>query len=155
MKLLKEKGFGMVEVLMSFAILGAGIYTIMAGLDFLESKKANTDKNVSMELLVSSVVESIRSNIIMEKVDFDASASWLANTTYNDVTDSLKMCWNERGIFPATSQPDCPGRIGYVVAPFKTGNLEIRGLYLVTIRLVNTKLFPNEFKQYEFIVRGP
>lgn len=155
MKLLKEKGFGMVEVLMSFAILGAGIYTIMAGLDFLESKKDTTDKNVSMELMISSVVESVRSNIIMEKVDFNATASWLANTTYNDVTDSLKMCWNERGIFPVTSVPDCPGRIGYVVTPFKTGNLEIRGLYLVTIRLVNTKLFPNEFKQYEFIVRGP
>ena len=68
----KQAGFGMVEVMVSFALLGAGIFTIMEGLDYLERQKTVTDKNVSMENMLSSIVDSVRSNIIMEKVDFQS-----------------------------------------------------------------------------------
>jgi hypothetical protein len=150
-----QKGFGVVEVLVSFALLGGGVYTIMQGLDYIEKKKTVTDKNVSLENMLASIMESVRSNIIMEKVDFQAYETWLSNTNYTSIKDSLKMCWVKDGLISIDKYPDCPGRLGYVIAPMKTGNLEFRGLYFVTVRMTHDELFPNTWKQYQFIVRGP
>lgn len=156
MNILKnQRGFGMIEVLISFAILGAGMYTIMEGLDYIENKKNASNKDVALESMLSSVVESIRSNIIMEKVDFQASQTWLNNSTHQAIKDSLKMCWNADGLIPIENYPNCPGRMGYVVSPMKTGNLEFRGLYQVTIRLTHDEQFPGRSREYQFIVRGP
>jgi hypothetical protein len=151
----KQAGFGMVEVMVSFALLGAGIFTIMEGLDYLEREKTITDKNVSMENMLSSIVDSVRSNIIMEKVDFQATSNWLNNSTAQAVKDSLKMCWVKDGLIPIANYPNCPGRLGYVVSPMTIGILEVRGLYFITVRMTHDELYPNNFKQYQFIVRGP
>lgn len=156
MKLFKSQtGFGMIETLVGFAILGAASYAIMMGLDYLEQSKTKTDKNISLENMLSSAVESARANIIMEKVDFQAHDSFLALTSFQHVKDSLKMCWVKDGLIPISNYPNCPGRFGYVVAPFKVGNLEYRGMYQVTIRMTHDELFPNRFKEYAFLVRGP
>jgi type II secretory pathway pseudopilin PulG len=150
-----QKGFTFIETLVGFAILGAATYAIMTGLDQIEQNKNKTDKNVSLENLISSVVEASRSNIIMEKVDFQANETFLLNTTYQAVKDSLKMCWVNDGLIPIDQGMNCQARLGYVVTPLKTGNLEQRGLYQVTIRITHDELFPNQFRQYQFIVRGP
>lgn len=156
MKWIKNQvGFGMVEVLISFAILGAGVFTIMEGLDYIETKKTTTDKNVSLENMLSSIVDSVRANIIMEKVDFQATQNWLSNTTHQTVKDSLKMCWVKDGLIPIANYPNCPGRLGYVVTPLRVDTLELRGLYSVTVRMTHDELFPSTFRQYQFIVRGP
>ena len=156
MSLMKtQKGFGIIETLVGFAILGAATFAIMNGLDYIEKNKSKTDKNISLENMLSSVVESARSNIIMEKVDFQANSTFLSLTNFNDVRDSLKMCWVKDGLIPLADYPDCPGRFGYVVSPFQVGNLQMRGLYQVTIRTTHSQLFPERFKQYTFIVRGP
>lgn len=156
MKWLKaQAGFGLVEVLVAFGILGGGLYTIMEGLDFLEKKKVSTDKNVAVENMLSSIVETVRANIILEKVDFQGNTTWMNNTTHQAIKDSLKMCIVKDGLIPISYYPNCPGRIGYVVTPMKTGNLEFRGLYQVTIRMTHDELFPGKSRQYQFIVRGP
>lgn len=153
--LTSQKGFGIIEALVGFAILGAATYAIMNGLDYLEKTKTKTDKSVGLENMLSSAVESARSNITMEKVDFQAQTAFLANTSYQAVKDSLKMCWVKDGLIPVENYPNCPGKFGYVVTPFKVGNLEYRGIYQVTIRVTHDELFPNRFKEYFFIVRGP
>ena len=144
----------MIEAMIGFAILGVGIYLLLTMLGFIDDNKAETTKRASMEIMISGLIESVRSNINMEKVDFNADA-FLNKTTYEGVKSSLKQCWVKDGMIPLTSFPECPGRIGYVVAPMKTGKLETRGLYKVTIRLTHDELFPNQFKQYEFIVKDP
>lgn len=149
-----SKGFGIIEVLLAFALLGTGAYIALNAMDFIEGRKRKVDKSTSMISMISSMLESIRSNIAMEKIDFNAD-KFLALTTAEGVKDSLRMCWVRDGIIPIDLYPNCPGRIGYVVTPMKTGTMEIRGLYLVTIRLTHDKMFPGEFKQYEFIVRSP
>lgn len=156
MRLLKsQQGFGLIEVLVSMALLGVGIYTIMEGLDYIDRQKSHSNKEVAFEAMLSSVVESVRSNIILEKVDFQASEKWLNNTTPEAVKNSLKLCWMNEGIAPLETMPDCQGRLGYVVTPSKTGNLELRGLYQVTIRVTHDLQFPGTFKEFNFIVRGP
>jgi hypothetical protein len=156
----KQAGFSIVEVLVAFALLGAAIFTIMEGLDYIERKKTITDKNVSMENMLSSIVDSARSNIIMEKIDFQAGDSnytqnWLNNSTFQSVKDSLKMCWVKDGLIPLADYPNCPGRFGYAVSPLKIDTLVLRGLYYITVRMTHDELFPNSFRQYQFIVRGP
>lgn len=149
-----EKGVGMVEVLMGFALAGVGAFIILNAVDYLGEKKSIVDKNASMENLLTGLMESIRSNIVMEKVDFEAD-EFLNHTTYEAVEESLKLCWVNDGLLPKEEYPDCPGKIGYVVTPMKAGNMEFRGLFKVTIRLTHKELFPGQFKQYEFIVKDP
>ncbi|MCM2348888.1 MAG: hypothetical protein NDI69_02635 [Bacteriovoracaceae bacterium] len=149
-----EKGVGMVEVLMGFALAGVGAFIILNAVDYLGEKKSIVDKNASMENLITGLMESIRSNIVMEKIDFEAD-EFLNHTTFEAVEESLKLCWVNDGILLKADYPDCPGKIGYVITPMKAGNMEFRGLFKVTIRLTHQELFPGQFKQYEFIVKDP
>ena len=149
-----QKGMGMVEVLMGFALAGVGAFIVLNAVDFLGDKKAVIDKNASMENIITGVMETVRSNIAMEKIDF-APEGFLNNTTYEAVEKSLKLCWVNDGIIPLEEYPGCPGKIGYVVAPMKAGTMEFRGLYKVTVRVTHKELLPNQFKQYEFIVKDP
>lgn len=155
-KILKSTlGFGFVEILVSFALLGVASYAIFTGIDYITSSKSAVDQSVSLGNMIMSVVESVRANIIFEKIDFQAEQTFLNNTTYQAVKDSLKMRFTKDGILSEADCPNCAGRIGYVVTPYKVGNLEMRGLYKVTIRMTHDELFPNNFQNYEFIVRGP
>jgi hypothetical protein len=149
-----QKGFGLLETMVGFALLGAGAYIVLEGIDFIGDKKDVIDRSASQEAVVSGLVESIRANIHMEKVDFSAD-EFIGNTTYEKVHESLNLCWVNDGIVPAEVYPKCPGRIGYVVTPLKMGGLELRGLYKITLRMTHQELFPGTFKQYEFIVKDP
>ena len=148
------KGFGLIEILMAVSLLGVGAYITLNAVDFINNRRTKVDKSTAMISMISSMLESIRSNITMEKIDFNAD-EFLALSTPEGVKESLRMCWVKDGIIPLEVYPTCPGRIGYVVSPMKTGPMEIRGLYKVTIRLTHDKMFPDTFKQYEFIVRSP
>lgn len=155
-KFLKNQlGFGFVEILVSFGLLGVATFAVINGIDYITSSKGAVDKSVSLGNMIMGIVESVRSNIIFEKIDFQGEQKFLNNTTFQAVKDSLKMRWTRDGIIPESACPNCVGRIGYVVIPYKVGNLELRGLYKVTIRLTHDELFPNTFQNYEFIVRGP
>ena len=149
-----QKGFGLVEVMIGFAILGVGTFIALQGIDFIDKKKVLIDREATQEGLLTGLIESIRINIAMEKIDFNAE-NFLQNTTYDAVHRSLQLCWVHDGIIPLETFPKCPGRIGYVVSPLKMGPLELRGLYKVTVRMTHAELYPNTFKQYEFIVKDP
>lgn len=149
-----QKGFGLVEVMIGFAILGVGTFIALQGIDFIDKKKVLIDREATQEGLLTGLIESIRINIAMEKIDFNAE-NFLQNTTYDAVHSSLQLCWVHDGIIPLETFPQCPGRIGYVVTPLKMGPLELRGLYKVTVRMTHAELYPNTFKQYEFIVKDP
>lgn len=151
---LNQTGFSMVEVLVAIAILGMGITIALNGINFIGDKKDSIDRGATQEGLLTGLIESIRLNIAMEKVDFDAEA-FLQNTTYKDVHNSLRLCWVHDGIIPVETFPECPGRIGYVVTPLKVGPLEMRGLYKITVRMTHAELFPDVYRQYEFIVKDP
>lgn len=149
-----QKGFGLVEVMMGFAILGIGTTIALQGIDFIENKKVMIDREATQEGLLTGLIESIRANVAMEKVDY-AADEFLNNTTYEAVHKSLQLCWVHDGIIPLETFPKCPGRIGYVVSPLKMGPMELRGLYKVTVRMTHSELYPNTYKQYEFIVKDP
>lgn len=148
-------GVGMIEIFIGFALIGTASYLVLNGMDFLNNKKSEADKTASIEYMISGLVESIRANINMEKIDFQAEEKFLNKYNLDEVKASLKMCWVNDGILPGESYPDCPGKIGYVITPLKTGPLELRGLYKVTVRLTHDQLYPGRFKQYEFIVKDP
>lgn len=149
-----QKGFGLLEVLIGFGILSIGAFIILQGLDFIDDKQNVVNQGAAQESMVSGIVESVRANISMEKIDFEPQ-DFLGNTTYDSVHSSLKLCWIKDGIIPLETYPECPGRMGYVVTPLKIGSLELRGLHKVTLRITHKELFPNQFKQYEFIVKDP
>lgn len=155
MKIHFEKGFGFLEVMIAISILGVGSFFVLEGYDMLTNSKVKIDKKLSNEITLSNIIESVRSNIIFEKVDFKAETTFLGNSGFEEVQTSLKLCLVNNGLIPLDNYPTCPGRLGYVVAPLKVGTLTLRGLYKVTIRLTHTQLFPGTFKQYEFIVKGP
>lgn len=153
-KLLNQAGMGLLEILVGISIASVGSFILLNGIDFLTEKKAVVDKNANLENMISGLIGSIRSNIVMEKIDFE-SENFLRNTTYESVEKSLKLCWVNDGIIPLESYPKCPGKLGYVVAPFKVGTMEYRGLYKVTLRMTHSDLFPNQFREYVFIVKDP
>jgi hypothetical protein len=149
-----RKGFGLIEAIVGFALIGIGTFVVLNAVGFLGDRKTVADKSAALESMVTGLVEAIRSNIAMEKVDFKAE-DFLSNTNFEAVRESLKLCWVNDGIIPLSEYPGCPGRMGYVITTLKTGPLELRGLYKVTIRVTHEELFPNQFKQYEFIVKDP
>lgn len=156
LNLIKEqKGFGLLETMIGFAIMGVGTFLILQGLDMFDSSKTRVDKSINLESTLSNILESVKSNIILEKVDFKAEENFFNNTAFQDVKNSLKLCWVKDGVITIDNYPNCPGRLGYVVVPLKVGTLTLRGLYKVTIRITHDELFPNSFRQYEFIVKGP
>ncbi len=153
--LLSQKGIGLLETIIAFAIIGIGTFLILQGLDQFDSSKSRVNKSINLESTLSSIVESVKANIVLEKVDFQADTTFLHHSSYNDVKNSLKLCWLNEGLIPNDGSSQCTGRLGYVVTPLKVGNLTLRGLYKVTVRLTHDELFPGSFKQYEFIVKGP
>lgn len=152
---LKEQGFGLLEAMIAFAIIGVGTLLVMQGLDFFGGHKKKTDEGVNFENTLVGILESIKSNITFEKVDFEADESFLKHSTYEEVKPRLKLCWVKDGIIPLEEYPNCPGRMGYVVTPLKVGTMTLRGLYKVTLRVTHDQMFPGGFRQYEFIVKGP
>lgn len=149
-----QKGMGLLEVLVGISIASVGGFIILNGIDYLGNKKAVVDKNANLENMISGIIGSIRSNIMMEKIDFEPE-EFLQHTTYDAVEKSLNLCWVNDGMLPLENYPTCPGKIGYVVTPFKVGTMEFRGLYKVTLRMTHRELLPNQFREYVFIVKDP
>ncbi|HLT22726.1 MAG TPA: hypothetical protein VKZ84_04755 [Bacteriovoracaceae bacterium] len=147
-----EKGLSLIEVITGFAIAGSGAFLILNGLDFLERRKSSMDKSANQEAIVSGLVESIRSNIAMEKIDFNPKP-FLEAREIEELLPFLKLCWLDGGTVPLEEFPNCQGKLGYVVYPLKIGNLEYRGMYKVTIKITHETLIPGQFKQYDFIVK--
>ena len=155
MKLSKQSGIGLVEILAAVAVLGAATYTIMYGFDSLEKNKNRIDESMNIEYLLSGIVESARSNITMEKIDFQGNEQFLSLSAIEEVKESLKMCWIRNGLTPILEGMNCKARVGYVITPYRLGTMEYRGLYQATVRITHEELFPATFKQYTFIIRGP
>jgi len=149
-----QAGIGIAEVLASVALIGVGSFIMINGVDFLDRNRSKMDKSVAFENTLSSLVESIRSNIASEKITFNSN-DFLKHTTYESVRESLPLCWTNDGMFPKEIAPTCPGKLGYAIYPYKSGSMELRGVYKITIRATHETFFPGEFKQYEFIVREP
>lgn len=147
-----EKGLSLVEVITGFALAGAGAFLILNGLDFLERRKSTIDSSANQEAIVSGLVESIRSNITMEKIDFNPKP-FLNAKEVSALEPYLKLCWLSNDIIPIEVFPTCQGKAGYVVYPLQIGNLEYKGMYKVTIKLTHESLFPGIIKQYDFIVK--
>lgn len=151
---INNRGMTLVETIVGFAILGAVFLVVVNGIDFIDNKKKEQTVSYSGEIIISSLVESIRSNIYREKIDPDPD-SFLKLNSVNDVKQQLHLCWTKDGYYPRGNQ-DCPGRMGYSISTLGTGGGSIyRGLYKVTIRVTHDTLFPDRVKQYEFIVKDP
>lgn len=152
-KLIKNNsGFSIMEAVVGLAIIGLGASGILTGLDSITTNKSKVNKSIGLEVILSGVVDEVRSNIMREKVDFRAREEFLNLTVLEDVKASLKLGWNQNGIDADCTS--CKGRIGYVVTPYKVGTLLYRGLYEVNIRVTHEEILPNRFNQYRFIVRG-
>lgn len=155
-KILKnQRGFSLIEAVVALGLFGAGIYGVFEGIDMIGSQKNKAYDKIDLEIILSSTLEEIRSNISLEKIDFQAKSEFLDLSTYSDVRDSLVMRWDKNGITTAAGCGGCKGRLGYVVTPYKVGDLSFNGLYFVNVRVTHDDLFPNQFRQYKFIVRGP
>ena len=149
---LNQAGLTLIEIMTGIALIGTGALIIMNGLDYLNDRKSVFNKNASQEAIISGLIESIRTNISMEKIDYRPEP-FLEAREIEDVKKTLNLCWFNSGVVPVENFPNCQGRLGYIVYPLKIGNLEYRGMYKVTIRIMHDKLIPGSFKQYDFIVK--
>ena len=148
-----EKGFSLLEVIVAMAIVMGTSFAVMKGFDSLNVLKSISNEKSSIESILMSQLDEIRSNIVNEKIDFKADA-FLSLNTFETVNTSLVMRWNQNGIYKASDCTQCKGRIGYVIEPYKVGTLVFRGLFLVTIRVTHSEIFKNRYRQYSYIVRG-
>lgn len=149
---LNQKGYSLVEIMAGLALVGTGAFIIMNGLDYLNDRKSVINKNASQEAIISGLMESIRTNIAMEKIDYRPE-NFLNALEPEEVKKNLNLCWFNNGVIPLEDFPTCEGRLGYIVYPLKIGNLEYRGMYKVTVRIMHDSLMPGNFKQYDFIVK--
>ncbi len=148
-----NKGITLVENIVAFAILGAVLLVVVNGISFIDNEKKVQAESYSGETIVLSLIESIRANIHLEKIN-PAPDPFINARTIRDLKNQLHLCWTRDGYFPRNNQ-DCPGRMGYSISTLTTGAAVYRGLYKVTLRVTHDTLFPNRFKNYEFIVRDP
>jgi len=148
-----SRGMTIVEIMVAFGILGVVFLVITSGVDFIDDKKKEQAMSYSGEIIISSLIESIRSNIYREKID-PTPEEFLDLKSVEEVKKQLHLCWTKDGYYQRGNQ-DCPGRMGYTISTLGTGAMTLRGLYKVTVRVSHDTLFPNRIKQYEFIVKDP
>jgi len=151
--LINNKGMTLIEVMVGFGILGAVFLVIISGTNFINDKKTEQSMSYSSEVIISSLIESIRANIYREKIDPTPNL-FLDLKSIEDVKNQLHLCWTKDGYYLRGNQ-DCPGRMGYSISTLGTGASTFRGLYKVIVRVTHETLFPNRIKQYEFIVKDP
>ena len=150
---ISEKGFSILEVIIAIALLAGAATAVLKGFDSLNFLKKKSEQSSSIESILSSQLDEIRANIASEKIDFK-SEDFLSLSDVNDVKNSLVLRWNKNGIYQPVDCPECKGRLGYVIVPYRIGTLLFRGLFLVTIRVTHDDLLTGRFSQYSYIVRG-
>lgn len=146
-----NKGFSLVEIIVSLGVLGATVFLGTMALKNISVTEKEVRNDTTLDNTVHSLVGAIRSNILMQKVNFNAQ-TFLETTSVDKVKEILPLAWNHSIIVPKEECPDCPGRIGYVVTP--PNETIYRGLYQVTIRVTHEQLFPGSYKTYTFLVNG-
>jgi len=149
-----QRGFGILEIMISMGLLGVGVYFVINGFSIITDSKKDVDESLALDTMVTNLIESIRINVAMEKIDFQPD-EFLRPTRLEDVNALLKSCWGRAGIYTPAPQDKCKGRVGYVVTPYKVGGMTLLGLYRVTVRVTHETALEGRFKQFEFIVRGP
>jgi len=140
----RQRGVTLVEIL-----VGIGISTVLILLAVNASYQlAKVNSNVSTSIVENrqllNIVENIRKGVSYYQIHFDESPE-IRNQFL--ATDKLNFAWSSQIIAKASECPDCPGRMGYIIQPYR----EIPGLYLVTVRLTH-KEWDTPFKDFVFTV---
>lgn len=154
----KKRGFSLLEVMVSISVLGAVSYLGFTGIENIKRHKTITRKNLGMENIVYSTLNTIRSNINNQKIHFK-SQEILGTGSLEDIREKLPVAWDERRmvsvkecLLNVENEKDCPkGRLGYVVEPM--GSI-YRGLWKVTLRMAHPDLVKEGFIDYIFFVSG-
>jgi hypothetical protein len=141
---MRQRGVTLVEIL-----VGVGISTLLILLAATASYQiAKVNSKVSTSIVENrqllNIVENIRKGVSYYQIHFDDSPE-IRNQVL--ATDKLIYAWSSQILANASECPDCPGRMGYMIQPYR----EIPGLYLVTVRLTH-KEWDTPFKDFVFTV---
>lgn len=145
-----SKGFTMVEVLISLALLGALIFSVMRGISYFSGQGAQIEDKLILQKNILNIVESIQSNVGFYQVNFQAD-DFTRTTKLNEINKLLPMAWSKKQYTKKEDCEKCPGRLGFIITPLSAN---YRGMYQVRIRVTHTKLLKDTYKDYLFVIKG-
>jgi prepilin-type N-terminal cleavage/methylation domain-containing protein len=147
MKKMINKGFSLVELMVSVAIFGT-VVVIYIGItkNFYQSNKGILETTV-VNNYVNGIYNNIQSNIELYQVSYDSS-KFRNMTSALSLQQNLPIAWDATKLEDVTSCPLCPGRMGYIIEPV----IGYRGLYKLTIRVTHPKIIG--FKDYVMLLVG-
>ncbi len=142
-----QKGFTLVEVMVTAGVLGTVLYLFTNGSSFLSQRNKQLEELMIMERHVNSLYENIQSNIDVYQITYDPK-EFNDNADPSKLAAYLPMAWDMKILTSVKNCTECPGRMGYAIVPLDG----YRGLYKLTIRATHPKV--PAFKDYVFLING-
>ncbi len=153
MKNLKNiTGFSLMEVIVTAGIISGLTYVTMSGMEFFKTSSKKIENTMHYELMVSSLLTAIRSNLSIQKIDFNPKdfLQKIASKKPEIAQEVLPLAWKDGTFMPVEKCLGCPGRMGYVITP----STVMGGMFDVYVALTHSQIFPNDVKVYNFLVGG-
>ena len=147
---LNSKGFTLVEILISLALLGGLIFGVMRGVGYFSGQGAKIEDKLVLQKNILNLVESIQSNVSFYQVNFN-DEEFVRTTNYKEVKKMLPMAWSKKQYVKAQDCPQCPGRIGFSITPLSAS---YRGMYQLRIRVTHDKLYKDSYRDFLFVIKG-
>jgi prepilin-type N-terminal cleavage/methylation domain-containing protein len=144
---MKNKGFTLIEIMLSLAVLVVGVYLTAEGVNQMNSSAKDTRLLSATERTINAIADNIRTSLGSYQITYDSSLA-----TKNKMLDisKLPMAWGPGvivSVASCTPTKSCPiGRFGYIITPMPN----YRGLYSVTLRMTTSE-WKDAFREFTFI----
>lgn len=140
-----QKGFSIIGSLLASGLIIMTFYSLTTWLNVTQKQFAQQMTKKEGSQVVLNLFTEIRSNIDQYRVNFDHSKDALKNKLS---PDKLFLTWKDGHVCMLKDCPDQIGRIGYLIQPMDG----IKGLYLITVRVVNNVERQEDFVDYQQVV---
>ncbi|MBF0367489.1 MAG: hypothetical protein HQK50_18085 [Oligoflexia bacterium] len=155
---------GFLEAFVAVGVLGTASLVGLHAVNKVYKSKGDLDTVILIETTVDSLYRNVRANIALYKIDFkpENENTFLKLQKYDDVATmgfTFPLVFDRTGMKNRESCSYCTNFLAYNIHPYVDNNgLIIRGLFLLTIKLIHPAVVDNEQKPklliYNFLIRG-
>jgi len=146
-----QKGFTLLEVMVSMALIGALSYFLVGSSGKIMQDTQVIRHDLALDKVVQRISDNVRENIDLYQITYNQN-EFLNKTTKDELDAILPLAWDSNVYTTKEGCPSCPGRAGFIITPIDG----YRGLYRVIIRITHTELITggDGYKDFVFLVKS-
>ena len=149
-KMLNQKGFSLLEVIIALGILGAASTYMMTSYHSSQQGIMGLSDKTILNTVIWDVVTGVDGNVGKYQTNFSSNEIFSQSSSASELNKILPIAWDSSGTHSLEDCPKCKGRMGYIIKPL-SGQ---RGLFELDIKVTHERIFPNSYRTYIFLVKG-